>query len=758
LLRKDFTALDVIHTFQGITIQYASLAGVETVKNKAYFSIVPRENKNFQSYYLLFDTCVARDAATTVCSKCLDGYHMQEGVANNTCWDYDEIPKGMGLTSQGFLLPCEQGCLGCKDNYMKCTECDESKGYILINGKCPSRVPLRLTSTRFNINTRIAKILFDAPLSIVQEQNKQFSLRVEDQVENINYSCGDLGCRLDTPFSPDNGFSITFDTDVTILKGQIIISKDSGLVITRRNDSYPFEEYPILVDIISLTGSNSTSKTTEAMFETLSQAQLPLTLLSIGTGPSLAVLADYLVAQFQYITLLEGPFLTFPEQVLSMSLSIGLMPFDVKNPFDNLALPEETCVPSYRFVDNDFFCSFVSNYGADFAMLMGILAVNIVISIATHHLKKYADSKQQTGLSRFANSLGRSLGLQYFLVKMEGNQMDIILVSLLNFYYLDRSTRLVIGLCLGLIMILFYVSTSLLQFFIGIKFWKAKESMPIMRTDSFDSLRAEESSVATGLPLDANDSVLKQGSDQKKDIPKINEIYEDYCIKNNQEKSKTMSLFTYVYDDFIIPKAYIWLNVPIANILRSFCLSMLLVAITGRPFHQMAVAMIVEAGYLLFIIKSNIKASRFEFYCECARTVLFILYILLKMISLADMTEKTRQTVVGRIMSIILLVVIGISISYALFCLISIVIDLSKTLKAKCTKKPQADAKSEPKAEVSPQEVRQPAGIVSSPNLNTAKRPKRVNARPVSPNKVVPSKMTVRTNPAINRKPRKAAE
>jgi hypothetical protein len=288
--------------------------------------------------------------------------------------------------------------------------------------------------------------------------------------------------------------------------------------------------------------------------------------------------------------------------------------------------------------------------------------------------------------------------------------------------------------------------------------WRANELLPIKRSHSFNSLTADESSVATSLPVDLNQESKNNIKQVDKKGPiKITEIYQEYCNTNEEKQTSISSLFAYVYDDHTVPKTFVWLNLPLANLVRSICLSSLLVAITGRPFHQLSVAMIVEAGYLLFIIKSNIKASRFEFYCECSRTALFILYILLKMISLANMTERTRQTVVGRWMSIILLVVIGISISYALFCLISIVIEVSKNLYNKLNK---SNATVEQlKKELNPTALEQPQVLSINQPRGTSlpKRIKRVHPRPQATKAQPAVTVSVNTNPVSGKRLKKLA-
>src|SRR3990167_1345936 len=92
---------------------------------------------------------------------------------------------------------------------------------------------------------------------------------------------------------------------------------------------------------------------------------------------------------------------------------------------------------------------------------------------------------------------------------------------------------------------------------------------------------------------------------EKKGPIKITEVYQEYCTSIEEKPSKASGLFSYVYEDYTVPQTFIWLNLPLANLARSFCLSSLLVAITGRPFHQLSVAMIVEAA-IYYLLSSQI--------------------------------------------------------------------------------------------------------------------------------------------------------
>jgi hypothetical protein len=87
--------------------------------NKFYFAYVAAANgNNFQSYYLLFDKCVDRDAS---------GYCL-------ACMPNSYRPVGFGADNKNFIVsPCSQSptCRECQSDYTKCTSCDTGNKYYL---------------------------------------------------------------------------------------------------------------------------------------------------------------------------------------------------------------------------------------------------------------------------------------------------------------------------------------------------------------------------------------------------------------------------------------------------------------------------------------------------------------------------------------------------------------------------------------------------------------------------------------------------
>ena len=129
-------------------LQYKALP----FEDKMYFFTLAQLNSpsgdNFQSYYLLVDPCMVRDAANNICKQCMAGsYFIPHDTANNNCTWKSRLTPGQGIDSATMSIkPCaDSNCVNCVDNYQTCTECDTANGYILVDNKCSNNQQVFLT-------------------------------------------------------------------------------------------------------------------------------------------------------------------------------------------------------------------------------------------------------------------------------------------------------------------------------------------------------------------------------------------------------------------------------------------------------------------------------------------------------------------------------------------------------------------------------------------------------------------------------------
>ena len=129
--------------------------------------VTPSPN-NFQSYYLLVDPCMVRDAANNICQSCIPAYYRSNLQSDNRCLKPTDIPVRHGIDSATMSIkPCaDSNCVNCVDNYQTCTECDTANGYILVSGSCVVGVEVTLTCQPVNGSSASPTFAFSCPARI----------------------------------------------------------------------------------------------------------------------------------------------------------------------------------------------------------------------------------------------------------------------------------------------------------------------------------------------------------------------------------------------------------------------------------------------------------------------------------------------------------------------------------------------------------------------------------------------------------------
>ena len=105
---------------------------------------------NFQSYYILFDMCVGRNAGTRICTTCPAGYYLNTAnVADNDCYE-----EGRGKRSgTQALVPCaDTNCLECPTSSTICRKCKQTPTQYWSQGTDPTTCVTTPPAPRFGID------------------------------------------------------------------------------------------------------------------------------------------------------------------------------------------------------------------------------------------------------------------------------------------------------------------------------------------------------------------------------------------------------------------------------------------------------------------------------------------------------------------------------------------------------------------------------------------------------------------------------
>jgi len=129
--KTTFTKVKTIIFPDGIATRFRNMMPGNQENEKFYFGRQETTNKNFQSYYLLFDNCTYRPA-NKICNQCPTGYYFSSLLPNNDCLKKIDFPPANGVnTGNNVMTPCQTGCAKCLDDYTVCTECIYTGGYFL---------------------------------------------------------------------------------------------------------------------------------------------------------------------------------------------------------------------------------------------------------------------------------------------------------------------------------------------------------------------------------------------------------------------------------------------------------------------------------------------------------------------------------------------------------------------------------------------------------------------------------------------------
>lgn len=114
-----------------------SVVGSQISSSLVYFYFTATNNRNFQSYGIILERCLSRDASG-VCSQCYTGHYRSNSRSGNVCLLPSEFSPKFGVNENSKLMsPClEQGCFNCRSNYSVCVQCDWDSSYYLFGGVC----------------------------------------------------------------------------------------------------------------------------------------------------------------------------------------------------------------------------------------------------------------------------------------------------------------------------------------------------------------------------------------------------------------------------------------------------------------------------------------------------------------------------------------------------------------------------------------------------------------------------------------------
>jgi len=331
-------------------------------------------------------------------------------------------------------------------------------------------------------------------------------------VEGKTYHCesaaNKTGIRCELLPLP-NGFQIKFSSDVSIVKGKVIIQDPAQQnspkgYIRAASSKVLFKDYPIVIDGLSFA-ENKALESAAAPLEAVVTTRSIITPIIRMLSVPVAALLDRLIADLVYLRLLEGRVLVFPERVFdsSMSLSTYIPVSLIGVPDWMLAFQDmSTCVPSPAMARNDLYCSILANMGPDVFALAILITICVVISATSNRIidyrirKKGLDSpkpEQESSIRKDWTCLGRgyippdvqltmtdkflvglreTYGVTFFIVKLEATQLDMITLMVLNFWNYGEGIVEMYGVFLSLIFTIYYLLQGYFTYTFAQQIWQ----------------------------------------------------------------------------------------------------------------------------------------------------------------------------------------------------------------------------------------------------------------------------------------------
>ena len=423
-------------------------------------------------------------------------------------------------------------------------------------------------TARFDLNLKVSKLVFSDPIVLNDTCLKSYTgWQLNDTVDSKTYSCDEIGCEIVDITS--NGFSIRFNSQYSIIRGELVLVKSSCFQINKASNKARFSAYPIVIPDVSNSQSPAAVKLAGEAVNTMSRLRVPIALILIMiVGPIAASILDQISSLFFMLLLIEGELVVSPDALLRDSLFFGLLPFDLPKVFakwDQTA----TCSMSSAFDRNGLSCSIFGNYGEDLIVLMVTLAINIVVSLtiwcivkaltrpeppvdhktvnAKPPVEKISDPNTEFNDDKpkdFKNTLAvlktidKGLGYSFSLAKLYGNMLPLLTFVFYNLSVANMSSVMLVGCFVSLIVIGFtiYMVVCLIYIVFWIRGRKAELAKLNQKHRSMhDSKLCGFGITASG---DANNSAKKEFKSlvdtiSLDDIPgfvsKFDVFFEEYC-------------------------------------------------------------------------------------------------------------------------------------------------------------------------------------------------------------------------------------
>ena len=126
----------------------------------------------------------------------------------------------------------------------------------------------------------------------------------------------------------------------------------------------------------------------------------------------------------------------------------------------------------------------------------------------------------------------------------------------------------------------------------------------------------------------------------------------------------------YQIEDYRADIEYVYLFAPLVWLLRCLAINLFLLGDTNMKSGQFYVYIAIEAAYLYYLVKSQVKASRFENWLSYFNEGSQILYIIIHAIAYYSSNADLKQKYIGLMQSGLLVLLMVVNVGYVFVVLI----------------------------------------------------------------------------------------
>ena len=623
------------------------------------------ELRNIAMNSTISDCIDYENSLPLTCTRCDVNYLISSD--SKACILDSEIPSGYGPDAAApyptLALCSDVNCNNCSTTTTSCSSCITGFNLDSSSKICTKTAnqSLSLVKAWWDGELHIAKAQFDSLLRCDSIQKSYFNLTIIDQVNHTEIQV------------KDDKYEITCSNNTIGIKSKDILSNET-LKITKNapeginpiesiDQKLYFNHFPILIEGMSgppesvKTSTNASSQFTTAsssLSTTVSLGRSAGSILVSVSRPATGAALDKLVSEFTYLRLVAGPDLIYPDVLLDFVSRADMLPVDVGKVFSEFAEQDSSCVPPQIYVQKEIQCNILTNYSEDLMVTAGMLAINLFVSLTCYAFLNWSLLKNKNSsnlLPRAVNYIYESYGMKFFVSKIDGMAMEMMIFAMINTTRIvAHNPAAIASMALSWIILIYFVLyvAALIKLISDVK--KAR-------------LKISHFSLAK-----------MQGKPN-----------ENITVRQNISK-KGLWIFSGALEELRLPQDLMYLYSPVIGIARGLVIAVLIYTTSANPIVQIVLMTLLQVANTAWTVAASIKVSKYDNLKEGADNIMQIVFLILKGFSLLDIDDVSRQKYIGICCTLLLILMLVNNIVFMIVAMLRTILELFRLILNRCNK------------------------------------------------------------------------